>query len=136
MRIFSLFALLLLACALSATPNRPEPKKAEPPPALPWTGETNWGTLALDGRKVTITGHVRWSAVGEVRKDGKLLLMWFNMPEGDECGPGLYELRALPERQLIGVWGYAGNLQVGADGELEGSKMSDRIYHFDFPPDE
>lgn len=120
-----LFLLVLFAF----TPDRPDlPKsKAKENPVPFIGGHTNWGFLEhdqKDPRKFTITGHSHWEAVGEIRPDGKVFILWTMLSDGRRA-PGVYRIEG---RDLHGQWAFGENVEVQEDGSLKGFLHDDVTY--------
>jgi hypothetical protein len=124
--IFFAVVVTIAAHALyGLTPDRkdpPPPKKTPAPPPF-IGGACNWGTLLQDGRKVTITGHGHWEAVGKIRADNRLEVLWTRLSDGALC-PGLYRINA--DGSIKGRWGEGTvGAKIGDDGEIEGPVLYD-----------
>lgn len=119
--LLSAFMLAVVYGALAGlTPDRkePAPPKKMPPPPPYVGGPCNWGTILQDGRKIEIRGHSHWEAVGRIRLDGKLEVLWTRLHDGALC-PGLYKLNA--DGSIKGRWAEGSTgAKIGDDGELDG----------------
>jgi hypothetical protein len=102
------------------SPQKDNPKAV---PVLPGP-ETNWGTLEQSGRDFRIYGHPQWEAVGKIRDDGRVTLIWTYRADGEAC-PGVY---AIENGNLKGLWGHAGRVAIDEKGDLVGEVMSDVTY--------
>ncbi len=122
MRTILILALCLLCGSMvlgkpvRSIPKAPEAKKATVPDLA---GDTNWGTLTQDGKAFTINGNAMWRAVGHIREDGKVFVLWTDLTNDEPC-PGVYELR---DGELHGTWARSSN----SDFEKDGSGMRDII---------
>lgn len=125
MRLIACHFILVLA-ALAAAPL---PDNLPKPNGLPDLAcESNWGTVKQDGKKLAIGGHHYWTAAGEIREDGKVVLVWQTTSDG-QFAPGLYVVeRAGPDVRLVGKWGYSGVVEWDEDGELVGTLSADVTY--------
>lgn len=111
----------LLAFTIFAKPDRPTPKKDAPIPNL--AGPSNWGQISQDGRKITVTGHERWTAEGEIRKDGTVYLLWTQVSDGKRA-PGLYQVK---DEGIFGLWNWGEYVEVLPSGEMKGLELSDTL---------
>lgn len=94
-------------------------------PMLPdLAGESNWGMVTQEGRKLEINGHKEWTATGEIRDDGTVLLEWIKVKDGRYC-PGVYKVEG---RDLQGMWGYQGEIHFDEAGAIQGVLYKDRTY--------
>lgn len=130
MRAF-LIGLTLVASLVitsSAAPVRPDSYRVPttpPPIAVPdLRGPWNWGELTQFDRTIQIKGSPVWEAVGVIRKDGKVQLLWTKKASGEPC-PAVY---AIKEGKLVGHYGYSGQAWVGESGELEGNILSETLF--------
>ena len=119
--IVALFVLYLTFLA----PLTPFKKDADKLPDI--SGQTNWGYLDQTGRNFSITGHDKWQAIGSIRKDGKVQLIWTQLSNKEPC-PGVYSIRE-KDNALVGVWGYSNRVNVEPDGSLSGEVQSDITFH-------
>lgn len=120
----AIFALCvgILCAAAPVPPNAPPQSKQMPA----MEGVTNWDTWIYDLKdrtKFTIEGHPQWTASGEVRKDGSVLVLWEMCSDGRR-GPGVYKVKA---KSLEGAWGWDDKVIVEDDGSLSGQTMYDVI---------
>ena len=122
-----LFALLLSTVTASPGRNLPPPiKQPQPPAIIDLSGETNWGTLVQTGRQIRITGHDQWEAIGQIRADGRVTIIWTMLSDGSVC-PGVYDIRK-EDGALIGTWGHASQgVTIGDDGSLIGQRLIDDV---------
>ena len=86
-------------------------------------GPSNWGEVKQDGKKVQLEGHPCWIANGEIRKDGKLFLLWVELATG-RTAPSVY---TISKAGIVGEWGWGTECEVLENGTLVGRLMSDRI---------
>ena len=95
---------------------------------------TNWGKVLYDRKtgKIVLHGHETWDAIGHVRKDGKVLVVWRLLSDKDKTGPGLYDVQE--DGTLKGVWGWYGEVFFDADGNLHGETKDDRIFRVEPMP--
>lgn len=124
MKKFSILLVLLAAIPMvMAKPDLPAPKKEASPkvPSVPnLAGQTNWGELTQVGSSFKIDGHPVWFAVGEIRVDGKVNVIW-TLRENNEPCPGVYEIRKI-DNALVGLWGYSRHeIHIDEEGNLVGS---------------
>lgn len=96
-------------------------------PVLP--NSTNWGKLTQVGKDFRIEGHPNWDAVGRIRDDGKVFVLWSLRSTGDPC-PGVYEIKC---GELIGLWGFGTEVEIKNDGSIGGEVRADRIYLVEVP---
>ena len=139
-----LSALIPFALSAPDKPAKPEAKKIEPKkpavPTLAVAGETNWGTLTQAGREIQIEGHPVWEAIGTIREDGKVQIIWTLSGTGRPC-PGVYEIQK--DGTLAGVWGYGHQVRINTVGQLEvipesganGSAIRSDVIIRPLPPD-
>ncbi len=130
---FTLLAVVLLTQAVLAKPTRETPPaKAEAqekalPPQL--AKDSNWGKLTQSGTAIQISGHEIWEAIGEIRKDGKVQLVWTLIADGSVC-LGVYDVVG---EELIGLWQHGDRCYIAKDGTLthneeDGYLYSDRVF--------
>lgn len=130
-------ALLLITpiALLAKPPGRVQDKPEvapKPAPVMKLVGNTNWGRYVEVGPgQFTLEDHPIWYAVGRVREDGKVFVLWTHRNTDDIC-PGVYEIQ--PDGSLAGVWGYSHLTKVEPSGELTGTINVDRV--FVLPPPE
>lgn len=103
--------LLQTATCLLTAPDRPG---INPPEFPDCSGECQFGTIKQTGRGIEVDGSAWW-ANGVIRKDGSVLLHWTN--SGGGTGLAVYHLR---DGNLVGVWGWAHEVEFGPGGELLG----------------
>ncbi len=108
----------ILLLVLLLAPAREENAKA---PDL--NMESNWGTVKQDGPNIAIGGHAHWTASGEIRKDGKVYLMWQTVASG-EFAPALYEVK---DGAMVGKWGWLKDVEFDDDGNITGELCDDTI---------
>ena len=107
-------------------------QEAKPVPKLV-QGPTNWGELEQNGRNFKLTGHPVWEAVGVIRPDGKIFILWTLLADGEPC-PGLY--RANDDGTLTGEWAYGYEVMTDPKtGAMSGPFRADRIYAVEVEPD-
>lgn len=125
--IAAIMILFTVALTTDAKPDKPAPKaeqkKAMPPVIV--SGLTNWGTLTQSGTSIKLEGHPVWDAIGNVRPDGRVYILWTLKATSEPC-PGVYNVNK--DGSLDGLWGYGGRCQVDEKGDLVGDTHSDRIY--------
>ena len=108
------------------------PKKKPDVPVLV-QGQTNWGKLHQQGRNFKLTGHREWEAVGVIREDGRIFILWTLLADGEPC-PGMY--RANADGTLTGEWAYGYEVKTcPKTGTMTGPFRSDRIYAVEVQPD-
>lgn len=116
------FALAPLAY-ISAKPNREIPKKELPPPNI--AGPSVYGFIAQEGRRVAIDGNATWFVEdGEIRKDGKLFVIWIFRSDGRRA-PGLYDIHE--DGSIKGFWAFGTNVTIGDDGEMIGLNSAETL---------
>ncbi len=122
---FTCLAVTALATIgfIAAKPDKTPPKSV-PVPDLSHLGETNWGEFKQDGRKLTLRGNSHWEADGEIRKDGKVWLVWTLLSDGKRA-PGLYDVK---DKTLVGLWAYGEDVTIEDDGTVTGLRFGDQIY--------
>ena len=104
--IIDLAAIAVVACMTSlAIGFVPDPPFAG--------GETQWGTLAVAGNTVTVTGGQHWVATGTIQGDGEVHLHWFQVAD-ERHAFGIYRPK---EGSLVGHWCW------GEDVRLENGKV-------------
>ena len=86
-------------------------------------GASQWGTIEVKGRVVTIDGHEIWRATGRIRDDGRLQVLWVHCRLGT-TGHGVYKIDG---RSLIGRWGLVTDASVDDAGELVGLTFHDAL---------
>ena len=133
--ILAVLAFVFLSAIADTKPvtkPKEQPKKAERPqlPMLPIN--TNWGKLTQSGREFRLTGHPIWEGVGRIREDGRVFILWTLLSTGDPC-PGVYDWQ---EGELRGYWGFSGDVQINARGEIEGAVVRDVTHAVDPPKGE
>lgn len=88
-------------------------------------GDTNWGTVTQRGRDIEIADHPDWSAVGRIRDDGKVFLLWTDLRNGGAC-PSVYDVT---EHGLQGLWGRGDEgAAIDATGNMTGPVRTDWVY--------
>lgn len=120
-------------CGFVAVPDKAK-KEPKPAPVVDLSMASNWGKVSHDAGSgaITITGHPLWDAVGEVRKDGSVFLLWTLKSTGQPC-PGVYKVHS--DKSLTGAWGFGGSVIVEPDGSLSGETHDDQIYPAPVPVD-
>lgn len=123
----ALVAFTVAAALLHAKPDRPAITQPEPkPPAIPvLVTNTNWGVLTQTGRKFTIYGHECWEATGEIRKDGSVLVLWYNYDRA-RFAPGVYTIKK--DGEMHGEWNFDSDAEIDENGKIVGRTVSDWIY--------
>jgi hypothetical protein len=99
------------------------------PRPLTLEGPTNWGVITRVGGNFTLEGQ-NWSALGHTRADGKVVIIWTDLNNGNAC-PGLYEVT--PTGELQGYWGRNPAVVLQEDGTLSGMPSLDRVYRLPDP---
>ena len=124
--------LFVSAMAIDAKPDKPAPPKSEQKKAAPVivSGMTNWGNLQRSGNVLKIEGNIFWEALGEIRSDGRVYLLWTKKSTNEPC-PGVYAIKTNGE--LHGHWGYGGRCSVNDKGDLVGVTYSERIHSVEPP---
>lgn len=128
MRLLAILTVLLTCTFVIAKPSRPEPAKPLPKAdAVPHlAGASNWGEVTQSGRTLQINGHSSWFAVGEVRKDNTVMLVW-TLNDGSRSGIGVYNV--VNGHDLEGHWGWGDTVYLNEKGELCGEwLMRDTTY--------
>jgi hypothetical protein len=120
------FVAAIIVVSLGAQPTQ-EKKKL---PDLEKLNPTNWGVIRQVGCNFVLEGHPHWEAVGVIREDGSINLLWTRLSDTFPC-PGEYEV--LQDGTLGGVWGENGEGEV-KNGKTVGLTRPDRIYQL--PPPE
>ena len=127
-------ATLVLAFAvghtsLTAAPDRKPtytPPRCVAPGPVPHVAMMSWqyGLVTQNGRAVVVEGNAAWYAVGRIRDDGTIELMWINRDDGTRAA-GLYRLVVDDEGvRMEGSWTRE---PLDNDGRLRGAPMGDRI---------
>lgn len=125
MKTLSLVFVLLIA---TFSTSQEQPKTPAKLPDL--AGPSNWGQVAQDGRKLIIYGHPHWSATGEIRVDGTVLLLW-TLTESGRTGPGVYRVVAGDAgADLVG----GDEVELTEDGSLKGTTHGDRTFKLQIEP--
>ncbi len=131
--ILALLLASLYLAAHAASPDKPLPKKKLPPQKkalyIKLPTRTNWGKLSQspDGKQIIIRDHPVWEAIGYFRDDGKtVFLLWTLKSNGHDC-PGVYDVDR-EKKELHGLWGYGGQVDVGEDGRLTGQTHGDVVH--------
>jgi len=136
-RIVSIFAFVLFAAAL-AFGKPTNPNAAKPAPVAPSEKliprprimgyVTNYGDCLPNGKdQFTIEGNF-WSAVGTIRKDGSIFILWTSLTSGD-LYPGVYHVDQIGN--LYGIYGNANSAKLEDNGELTGKVYQERIYRIE-----
>ncbi len=121
---------IFIGCCLTiciyafAKPDRREPQpKEKPVPNI--AGPSQFGLIVQNGRKVKINGHERWFVdVGEIRKDGTLLVEWVHRDTG-KVAIGLYTINA--DGSIRGSWGWGENVTEDGQGGYDGLTSGERL---------
>lgn len=85
---------------------------APPPTADEIDWDCQFGRIEQIAKKITVTGP-SWTAAGEVRPDGTIILFWHSGSE--RTAIGVYR-RAGDE--IVGHWGWADSVEIGANGDI------------------
>lgn len=118
-------ALLSAQATEPVRPRKPEAPSAPAPKRLPDLDFTcQFGKIAQSGNALQISGHPGWSALGEIRADGKIFLLWTRLGTGEPC-PGLYVWNG---SELNGFWGQGGAARIDEEGNLIGSLNAERLH--------
>ena len=135
-RLLTVILLIAIASFAFAKPERPPPPRKDAPPkkaTLPdLRGETNWGTLTQPGRIFHLHSHPQWDGLGMIRDDDSIFIMWTQLSDGC-AAPGVYKVASNGE--LIGHWGFAGEVQIEKDGSLSGEVRHDHVHKVRPEPD-
>jgi hypothetical protein len=123
-------ATLIATVLIIASPERPDIKpspKAAPLPIPDLSGLTNWGLMEQSGRQLRLTGHPVWEAVGNIKANGEVYLLWTLLSNGQPA-PSLYKVvEGIHGKELHGNWNYAENVTVDKDGKIEGLNRPDVV---------
>ncbi len=103
-----LASFLATSAAFSQAEEKPLPKLA---------GGCTYGRITQTGRQLSVNGHPRWTAVGSIREDGKVFLIWTDA-FGNHAALSVYAVKG---KRLEGTWGWADDCEIDlASGELVG----------------
>ncbi len=134
MRLILAVTVLLAFVAIASTKPVPPPTAKSPDvpaaSAIPnLAGDTNWGVIAQTGRAIQITGHASWFAVGAIRDDGRVQVVW-TLTDESKAGIGVYEVGK--DGNLTGHWQWGENATLDKNGDLvpaeDQSLLADRVY--------
>jgi len=90
------------------------------------TGPSEWGTIYQVGSRITITGHEKWDATGEIRPDGEsVYLMWIEKGT-NKPAPSVYTL-IQDNVVIVGRWGWIDDVMIQKDGSITGATMADTL---------
>lgn len=89
-------------------------------------GQSEWGTIYQVGSRITITGHEKWDATGEIRADGEsVYLLWIER-DTNKPAPSVYKL-IKDNVFIVGLWGWSGEVVIQKDGSITGSTIADTL---------
>lgn len=120
-------ALVLVVISAGAHADIVKPRiEQEPLPRLPMlpdlAGLSTYGEISQAGRSIALEGP-SWTALGEIRADGKLQLVWTEVRTG-RVGLSVYDLDSTGHWK--GHWGWLGEVRIEGDmGEVTGAIMLD-----------
>ena len=78
-------------------------------PGQPITGgDTQWGTLAVAGNTVMVTGGQHWVATGTIQADGEVHLHWLQVAD-ERPAFGIYRPK---DGSLVGHWCWGENVRL------------------------
>lgn len=122
---------LTLSCVVLCMVAHSPAQEKQKYPDLGQFSPSNWGTVtfAPESGQFTFDGHPQWFAVGHVRKDGRIFILW-TLRATDEPCPGVYDM---VDGNWTGKWGHSSSCQIDGDGNLVGTVMSDSIYKVEPP---
>ncbi len=110
------FLFLLLASLTSdAKPTKPGEAPAKKKPEMMKSCLTNWGELNRVGPNFSLRGHPTWDGEGQIRKDGRVFILWTLKSDG-RAAPGVYEIQE--DGSLKGAWQYGELVEVNDNGDL------------------
>ena len=92
---------------------------AAPPPL---GGETQWGTLTVIGKSVTVTGGQAWVATGSIQENGEIHLHWLQLAD-ERAAFGVYRHA---DGVLAGHWCWAESVRI-EDGKVVGPELPETI---------
>ena len=120
------FAVALFTFTLaSAHPELARTNKEETKQALPDLAmQCQFGAITQFGPSIQISGNPSWTALGVLRNDGKIQVLWTRGGSLEPL-PGVYEFK---DGKLIGHYGYALQSWIDDKGELAGTRNPETLY--------
>jgi hypothetical protein len=110
----------------SVKPVAPKAKEVNRPRIMGYV--TNYGDCLSSGpNQFTIEGQF-WSAVGTIRNDGSVTILWTSLASGN-LYIGVYHVGI--EGNLQGIYGNVNNAKLEENGELTGTFFSERVYRIE-----